>query len=56
MFTGEIIKNLVNLAIHKVLVKSWKRDLNPRPTDYESVALPTALFQLMKNTSCIIYE
>ena len=24
---------------------SWKRDLNPRPTDYESVALPTALFQ-----------
>ena len=27
------------------LRKSWKRDLNPRPTDYESVALPTALFQ-----------
>ena len=25
--------------------KSWKRDSNPRPTDYESVALPTALFQ-----------
>ena len=24
---------------------SWKRDSNPRPTDYESVALPTALFQ-----------
>lgn len=23
----------------------WKSDLNRRPTDYESVALPTALFQ-----------
>ena len=25
------------------LTKSFRRDLNPRPTDYESVALPTAL-------------
>ena len=28
---------------------SWKRDSNPRPTDYESVALPTALFQRIPN-------
>ncbi len=38
------------------ILKSWKRDLNPRPTDYESVALPTALFQhgSPKGTSLII--
>ncbi len=23
----------------------WKQELNPRPTDYETVALPTELFQ-----------
>src|SRR5699024_192908 len=31
------------LKIQSFLQVSWKRDLNPRPTDYESVALPTAL-------------
>ncbi len=38
-------------------IKSWKRDLNPRPTDYESVALPTALFQQLcaiRSTNMII--
>ena len=29
----------------RFLLWSWRRDLNPRPTDYESVALPTALLQ-----------
>ena len=29
-----------------ILLKfSWKRDLNTRPADYESAALPTELFQ-----------
>ena len=32
-------------VMHIRAPKSWKRDSNPRPTDYESVALPTALFQ-----------
>ena len=32
-------------VMHIRALKSWKRDSNPRPTDYESVALPTALFQ-----------
>ena len=25
--------------------KCWKKDLNPQPTDYKSVALPIELFQ-----------
>ena len=28
---------------------SWKRDLNTRPADYESAALPTELFQRIRN-------
>ena len=27
---------------------SWQRDLNPRPADYKSAALPTELCQHMK--------
>jgi hypothetical protein len=27
-------------------IKSWWTELNPRPTDYKSVALPTELHQL----------
>ena len=26
---------------------SWRKELNPRPTDYKSVALPTELHQLV---------
>ncbi len=35
---------------------SWKRDLNPRPTDYESVALPTAPFQLIATKIIITFD
>ena len=38
---------------YKLLTKilwSWRRDLNPRPSDYKSDALPTELRQLIRNT------
>ena len=37
-------KNPVNTLVYRVFW-SWKRDLNTRPADYESAALPTELFQ-----------
>ena len=41
---SEIAMQLRNAAIGLNL-KSWRRDLNPRPTDYKSVALPAELRQ-----------
>ena len=35
--------------------KSWKRDLNPRPTHYECVALPTELFQPIATAMYLFY-
>ena len=40
-------------VMHIRALKSWKRDSNPRPTDYESVALPTALFQHNKHCAAV---
>ncbi len=31
----------------RLLLQSWRWDLNPRPADYKSAALPTELRQLM---------
>ena len=36
-----------NKLLWRTKIKSWWRDLNPRPTDYKSVALPIELHQLL---------
>jgi hypothetical protein len=44
---GGIWMGSVRLAIYNSLKKwSWRRGLNPRPSDYKSDALPTELRQL----------
>ena len=35
---------------------SWKRDLNTRPADYESAALPTELFQRLMHRESDAYR
>ena len=42
---GRRIQNKKSLCKHREKFWSWKRDLNTRPADYESAALPTELFQ-----------
>ncbi len=38
-------KNKSSRMIIREFIESWKWDLNPRPTHYECVALPTELIQ-----------
>ncbi len=40
-----IYKRLFHILFSKNKRWSWQQDLNPRPTDYKSVALPTELCQ-----------
>ncbi len=38
-------QSIGNLPLTKKFWQSWRRDLNPRPSDYKSDALPTELRQ-----------
>jgi hypothetical protein len=47
----------ISLKSLQTRLQSWKSDLNRRPTDYGSVALPTALFQHAgSSTELLTYE
>ena len=46
------LKLVLLLTTHLLLlVRSRRRESNPRPTDYKSVALPTELLRLLLNSS-----
>src|SRR5581483_10622140 len=46
-----VFGNACFLGAYLVSPWSWRRDLNPRPADYKSAALPTELRQLKQKTN-----
>src|ERR1051325_5793402 len=46
-----VFGNACFLGAYLVCRWSWRRDLNPRPADYKSAALPTELRQLKQKTN-----
>ena len=44
-FASLLNRAALNFAVLKLVLWSWRRDLNPRPPDYKSGALPTELRQ-----------
>ena len=46
-------RRCTNVQSGQVLEWSWRRELNPRPSDYKSDALPTELRQHLKQTKLL---
>lgn len=57
------VRQMLCIALYHVIsihptdsVWSWKSDLNRRPTDYKSVALPAELYQHLSNEQVVYYQ
>ena len=48
-------KSLLAFKPIRIIIPSWRRELNTRPADYESAALPTELLQLI-NVQCSMFN